>query len=476
MGELGGSCRRCRSVRCPLSWLVPGVLYSVVGGAALASALGDAQADRACVAAVAAPAQREARLGRGASAAAAGKDRCGTRARPGRRRDPQPGVGPGPTRAVRASWSCSTSSIRRSPECWVPRRPTANRGPTSVICPTDRGAQGPRVQGPRGLAARPRSRGRDCRLPPQGPGRPSGRRLARPRHGPRPASGPDRRQGSAQPGRADADRPAGSGGRPRSPDPTTSKKPSSRALFRADGESRRHQPRSRTEVIDPRHSGAPIIGFRAAHSGRSWQLRLTRAGRDHAMAITYYKRFRMEIDLDAAVAISSLPRGFRLGAVGRVAHGSTRRSKVSQFHRRGRRVCVPLSGRSSRLPAFDVRDPAQAGLPPGCDLADRLLRRLCWNRPGGDGFGPDRGHSERRRAADVPRPGAGPGARRRARWRVSARPACGRLISRLPPKIHRRFSFIATSGFIGPRRSIKRSMAERRFRECDGSRLNSLQE
>jgi len=28
------------------------------------------------------------------------------------------------------------------------------------------------------------------------------------------------------------------------------------------------------------------------------------------MAITYYKRFRMEIDLDAAVAISSLPRGF----------------------------------------------------------------------------------------------------------------------------------------------------------------------
>jgi ribosomal protein S18 acetylase RimI-like enzyme len=28
------------------------------------------------------------------------------------------------------------------------------------------------------------------------------------------------------------------------------------------------------------------------------------------MAITYYKRFRMEIDLDGAIAISSLPRGF----------------------------------------------------------------------------------------------------------------------------------------------------------------------
>ena len=37
---------------------------------------------------------------------------------------------------------------------------------------------------------------------------------------------------------------------------------------------------------------------------------MTRAGRDHAMAITYYKRFRMEIDIDGAVAISSLPSGF----------------------------------------------------------------------------------------------------------------------------------------------------------------------
>ncbi len=35
-----------------------------------------------------------------------------------------------------------------------------------------------------------------------------------------------------------------------------------------------------------------------------------RAGRDDAMAITYYKRFRMEIDLDGAVAPSVLPRSF----------------------------------------------------------------------------------------------------------------------------------------------------------------------
>ncbi len=40
------------------------------------------------------------------------------------------------------------------------------------------------------------------------------------------------------------------------------------------------------------------------------QIELARAVRDHAMAITYYKRFRMEIDLACAVTMSSLPRGF----------------------------------------------------------------------------------------------------------------------------------------------------------------------
>jgi ribosomal protein S18 acetylase RimI-like enzyme len=37
---------------------------------------------------------------------------------------------------------------------------------------------------------------------------------------------------------------------------------------------------------------------------------LARAGRVLAMAITYYKRFRMEIDLNGADAMPSLPRGF----------------------------------------------------------------------------------------------------------------------------------------------------------------------
>ncbi len=35
-----------------------------------------------------------------------------------------------------------------------------------------------------------------------------------------------------------------------------------------------------------------------------------RAGRGYAMAITYYKRFRMEINLDQAVTMCALPRGF----------------------------------------------------------------------------------------------------------------------------------------------------------------------
>jgi ribosomal protein S18 acetylase RimI-like enzyme len=35
-----------------------------------------------------------------------------------------------------------------------------------------------------------------------------------------------------------------------------------------------------------------------------------RADRDHAVAITYYKRFRMEIDLDEPLASATLPRTF----------------------------------------------------------------------------------------------------------------------------------------------------------------------
>src|SRR6516165_3771596 len=35
-----------------------------------------------------------------------------------------------------------------------------------------------------------------------------------------------------------------------------------------------------------------------------------RADRDHAVAITYYKRFRMEIDLEEAIATTALPSSF----------------------------------------------------------------------------------------------------------------------------------------------------------------------
>ena len=46
--------------------------------------------------------------------------------------------------------------------------------------------------------------------------------------------------------------------------------------------------------------GAPILRWFGS----------TRAGRDDAMAITYYKRFRMEIDLNGAITPSVLPRSF----------------------------------------------------------------------------------------------------------------------------------------------------------------------
>jgi GNAT superfamily N-acetyltransferase len=38
--------------------------------------------------------------------------------------------------------------------------------------------------------------------------------------------------------------------------------------------------------------------------------RLMRVDRDHAMSTTYYKRFRMEIDLEEAISAPALPRSF----------------------------------------------------------------------------------------------------------------------------------------------------------------------
>ena len=52
--------------------------------------------------------------------------------------------------------------------------------------------------------------------------------------------------------------------------------------------------------------------MRAEETDLSRQIGLTRVGRNHAMAITYYKRFRMEIDLNGADAMPSLPRGYQV--------------------------------------------------------------------------------------------------------------------------------------------------------------------
>ena len=50
-----------------------------------------------------------------------------------------------------------------------------------------------------------------------------------------------------------------------------------------------------------------------------------------AMAITYYKRFRMEIDLDGAVAFSVVAARLCVGAMGRTSHGTACRSQISQL-------------------------------------------------------------------------------------------------------------------------------------------------
>ena len=104
--------RAVRSGRCRCRGWWRRALYGLAGAVAALLGLGDDQALGPPVAGLDARAERPARLGRRAAAPAAGDDRRGPGARPGRRRDPQPGPQPGAARA-RPSWSCSTWSIRR---------------------------------------------------------------------------------------------------------------------------------------------------------------------------------------------------------------------------------------------------------------------------------------------------------------------------------------------------------------------------
>ncbi len=208
VGLAAGSTARVGPI--PLSWLVAGGLYGVTAGAAVLLALGDIQADPASLRRAWLPqpsvkldwveALRPRRLGK--IGVALEHDQADAEIL---------------NRALGLAQTQNGQSelvllhVVDTPITRVLGSETADRESGAderyladlVAALKDRGYKA-RV----GLAARPRSRRRDRQLSPQRPGRPAGRRLARPRHGPRPALGPDGRQGSAQPGRSDADRPA----------------------------------------------------------------------------------------------------------------------------------------------------------------------------------------------------------------------------------------------------------------------------
>ena len=96
----------------PASWAVGASLYGLAAAVLALLAWVTLKPLALALARLGPQAERRARLGRRPAASPAGDDRRGPGARPGRRRDPQPRLEPGPC-PERRTWSCSTSSTRR---------------------------------------------------------------------------------------------------------------------------------------------------------------------------------------------------------------------------------------------------------------------------------------------------------------------------------------------------------------------------
>ena len=79
------------------------------------------------------------------------------------------------------------------------------------------------------------------------------------------------------------------------------------------------------------------------------------------MSLTYFKRYRMEIDLTGRQLVPPpLPAGYRLVPWDESLLEATRRNEVPQLSGGDRRQRVSLPGRLGRLPPSDARDPRQA--------------------------------------------------------------------------------------------------------------------
>ena len=134
------------------------------------------------------------------------------------------------------------------------------------------------------------------------------------------------------------------------------------------------------------------------------------SGSSAPMPITYYKRFRMEIDLevDLMPCVEPLPPAL-LGRLGGGPARAARRGEVARVSRGDRLAHLPLPGRPPGLPAPDARDPPQTGFSPRRDLAGSRPGRLRRHDPGRRRPRPDRRDPERRRRPRIPGVGPRPG-------------------------------------------------------------------
>ena len=180
-----------------------------------------------------------------------------------------------------------------------------------------------------------------------------------------------------------------------------------------------------------------------------------------AMAITYYKRLRMEIDLDGVDRHRPRCRGRFVWVPWEESlladHAEV---KYQSFRGEIDAYVFPCLGDRYGCQRLMREIRRKPGFLPRRDLADRLSRGLCRHGPGGDGPRPDRRDPEPGRAPRLPghRPGPRPGPP--GPRGLPARPGCAGPISRSPPRTPPPSSSTGASASAAPRPSTRPSTAD----------------
>ena len=181
------------------------------------------------------------------------------------------------------------------------------------------------------------------------------------------------------------------------------------------------------------------------------------------MSVSYFKRFRMEIDLRGrSFAQFAPPPGYRLLAWRPDQLADHAEAKYFSFRYEIDADVFLLLGRFGRLLSVDERDQRPRRFPARGDVAGRLRRRrlragrILRHDPGHPRVEPPGRNPERRHHA------AAPASRRRdRRWsprrcRASSKSACREPIWKSPAKTNLPSASTSNSASSGPRRSTKR--------------------